>query len=365
LKTLIVKLGAIGDVIMMIPAAHLLHQQGHQIDWLCGQSVLSVVALYPWINAIPVDDQAVFHGTAQAKLGVMLQLWRTLGLRKYDLVATLHYDARYKLLTLPIRAARRIQLSDTDRRFRLLPGRHHTDEFARILLDRPDIVTPQPLAPILPPMLEARAVASATQAKPRILLAPAGARNRKSDDRLRRWPAELYVELTRMLVERDLDVTLIGGPGDTWILPHFEGLPVTDQIGKLKLPETVALMDAAAVVITHDTGPLHLAGITHASIVSIFGPVDPRGRLPQRPGTVALWGGEGFACRPCYDGHTFPPCPANDCMAQVTPEMVLAETLTLLAARETGELPPPRIVTPISTVALTRIAAASSTSHPT
>jgi heptosyltransferase-2 len=177
--------------------------------------------------------------------------------------------------------------------------------------------------------------------KPHILIAPAGARNLKSDDHLRRWPAELYVTLTELLLARNLEVTLIGGPDDVWILPHFESLlssnpSLTSQIGKLKLPQTLALMDASDLLITHDTGPLHMAGITHASIVAIFGPTDPRGRLPQRPGTVALWGGEGFACRPCYDGHTFADCPSNDCMRQITPAMVLTEALTV----PPGTVPP-------------------------
>jgi heptosyltransferase-2 len=102
------------------------------------------------------------------------------------------------------------------------------------------------------------------------------------------------------------------------------------------------------VLVTHDTGPLHLAGITRACVVSIFGPTDPHGRLPQRPGTVALWGGEGFACRPCYDAHSFAPCPANDCMAEVTPAMVLAEIETLFAEPQTAA----RVKAPLTRITL-------------
>jgi len=348
MRTLIVKLGAIGDVIMTIPAARLLHQQGHQIDWVCGNSVLPILQLYPWINPLVVDDRAVFAGTRSAKLAVLFKLWRILAFRRYDLVATLHYDERYNLLTRPIRTARRIQLSDTDRRFRLLPGRHHTDEFARILLGWPDELRSLPLAPVAPETLPASPLPRGS--KPRVLLAPAGARNIKSDDRLRRWQPENYVALTQLLLAEGFEVVLIGGPDDAWIQPQFNGVEVTDMIGKLKLPETLALMDASDMLVTHDTGPLHMAGITRTSIVAIFGPTDPRGRLPQRAGTVALWGGEGFACRPCYDGHSFADCPANECMRQVTPAMVRDEALALIAARSVGELPAPRVVSPISTV---------------
>ena len=355
-RVLILKFGAIGDVVMAIPAAHQLHLDGCAIDWVCGRAVLPVLRLYPWINAIPIDDRALLQGGTGEKLRVLTGLWRVLAGRRYALAATLYYDARYALFTLPVRAERKLRLSHTERAFRLLPGRHHTDEFARILLGWPDELRSQPLAPVqvpaesLPPNPLPR-----VSDQLRVVLAPAGAKNMLADDVLRRWQPEHYVALTRMLLEQGNEVVLIGGPGDGWIQPLFAGLPVTDAIGKLSLPETLALLDDADAMATHDTGPLHLAGITRAGIVTIFGPTDPRGRLPQRPGTVALWGGEGFACRPCYDAHSYAACPSNDCMAQVTPAMVLDEVNRLLSERASGTLSGPRVVSPPSTVASARL----------
>jgi heptosyltransferase-2 len=337
-RILILKFGAIGDVIMAIPAAHQLHLQGHAIDWVCGPAVLPLLALYPWIHPIPIDDRALLQGSAPAKLKVLLNLWKRLAGTRYALAATLYYDARYRFLTAPIRADRKIQLSHTDRTLRLIPGRHHTDEFARILLNWPDQVRPQPLAPVPPPSLPPNPLPRTE--KKRIVLAPAGAKNMLADDLLRRWQPENYVALARELTQQGIEVVLIGGPGDAWVQPHFAALPVIDLIGQLTLPQTLALLDEADALVTHDTGPLHLGGIARCAIVSIFGPTDPRGRLPQRPGTVALWGGEGFACRPCYDAHSFAPCPANDCMAQITPTHVLTEVQALLE----NPTSPPRVL---------------------
>ena len=92
------------------------------------------------------------------------------------------------------------------------------------------------------------------------------------------------------------------------------------------------------VLVTHDTGPLHLGGLTRVGIVTLFGPVDPHGRLPQRAGALALWGGEDFACRPCYDGRSFAACPQNDCIRQYTPMMVAEEVTAMLAERARGYL---------------------------
>jgi heptosyltransferase II len=347
-RALIIKFGAIGDVIMTIPAAHALHQRGVEIDWVCGQAVASLLALYPWINTIVADDRAILTGTNATRFSALLSLWKTLAGRRYSLCATLYYDPRYRLITLPVRAGRKMMLSFSQRDRELLPGRHHTDEYARILLGARDDVRELPLAPIRPASLPPSPLPS-LDGRTRIVLAPAGARNMMRDDALRRWPAESYVQLTRELLDRRMDVVLTGGPDDQWIVPAFAGLNATNLIGKLTLVELLALFDESDVVVTHDTGPLHLAGITRAGIVSIFGPTDPRGRLPQRLDTLAIWGGEGFACRPCYDGRNFAPCTDNRCMKQVTVPMVLEQINQILRQRQT-ESQPPRIITPPSTV---------------
>jgi len=341
-RLLLVKLGAIGDVVMAIPAAHAMHEAGYEIHWICGNTVASILSLYPWINLIPIDETALLHNGKFKTLSTLLSLWRKLPTGSFDLCATLYYDTRYKLLTLPIRARRKIFLSHTSRATQLIPGRHHTDEFARILSGRTDGEAPHQLSPI--PIPQTSSLSKSL--KPRIILVPAGARNSLRDDALRRWPIENYVTLAAALLQTGHEVILAGGPDDAWATPAFAHLPVTDFIGKHSLLETLALLDSADVTVTHDTGPLHLAGITSTAIVAIFGPTDPRGRLPQRANTVALWGGEGFACRPCYDGRDYAPCQNNGCMQQITPAMALGEIQTLLTAQRTQQPQLPRIRTP-------------------
>jgi heptosyltransferase-2 len=350
-RLLLVKLGAIGDVVMAIPAAYAMHREGYAVDWLCGETVAPMLRLYPWIKVIAIDERPLLRGAWLQRLRAVLAVRRSLRGRSCDLCATLYYDRRYALLTRSVRARRRIQLSTNDRATALLPGRHHTDEYARILLGREDGEQPQQLAPVAAEGLPASAFAR-LEGKPRIVLVPAGAKNLLRDDALRRWPVESYVELAKSLVERDCEVVLVGGAEDRWASASFAGAGVLDAIGSLSLVETLSLLDSADVTVTHDTGPLHLAGITSTSIIAIFGPTDPHGRLPQRENCVALWGGEGFACRPCYDGREYAPCTHNGCVRQVTPAMVLAEVERLLAARRGGEALPPRVVAPEHTAVL-------------
>ncbi|MDE1154391.1 MAG: glycosyltransferase family 9 protein [Acidobacteriaceae bacterium] len=339
-RALIVKLGAIGDVVMAIPGALALRKAGYDVDWVVGRAAAQVLQLYPWINRIEVEERPLLSG----KPGAIFALWRRLRRHSYDVVATLYYDKRYKILTLPVRAARKVLLSQQDRATSLLHGRHHTDEYARILLGRTDEALPEQLAPVPAEHLPESPLPRG--AKPRVVMVAAGARNALRDDALRRWPVESYVALAKLLLARGYEVVLAGGPDDAWASPYFATLSITDVTAKLSLTETIALFESSDVVCTHDTGPLHLAGITQAGVVTIFGPVDPRGRLPQRHNCVALWGGEGFACRPCYDGRSYAPCSNNLCMQQITPSMVLGEIETVLEARRTQKPFVPRVRVP-------------------
>ncbi len=344
-------------MVMAIPAAAAMHAAGYAVDWVASRTVAPVLELYPWVHVIPVDESKLLRAGAAERFRHIRALWRALRRRTaafgpYELCAVLYYDRRYRLLTLPVRARRHLLLSTGDRRTRLLPGRHHTDEYARILRGNVDGEMPVQLSPAPPSSLPAVPL-PACEGRPRVVLVPAGARNLLRDDALRRWPVESYVALAGGLLAGGCEVVLAGGPEDRWASPFFAELAAgaepgthTDLTGTLSLVQTLALLDSATVTVTHDTGPLHLAGLTSTGIVSLFGPTDPRGRLPQRADTVAIWGGEGFACRPCYDGREYAPCEHNGCLRQITPEMVIAEVNTLLNGRREGRSSPPRIVTP-------------------
>jgi heptosyltransferase-2 len=306
-RLLLIKLGAIGDCIMLIPAAYAMHEAGYEVEWVCSHDVAPVLRLYPWLTVHAVNGGALLGGSLSGRLRAIASVWRLLAGRRYDLCATLYYDRRYRLLTLPVRAGRRIMLSHDDRAYRLLEGRHHTDEFARILLSRPDGETPARMSPVLPPVLPLSPLPSATEAC-RIVLFPGGARNVLRTDNLRRWPAESYAALCAALLDQGWEVVLAGGPNDRWASEAFTSHPhLHDRIGLDSLTETIGLLTSAHAVVTHDSGPLHIAGLTHVPIVTLFGPTDPHARVPARANTVALWGGEAFACRPCYDGRS----PAN------------------------------------------------------
>ena len=345
-KALIVKFGQIGDVIMAIPAARVLYDRGFDIDWVCGRAVYPLLACYSWIRPIPIDDKSILRGSLPRKIGAILHLWRNTTLTAYDLCATLYYDRRFRLLAMPIRATRKIALAADRRGATLIAGRHHTDEFVRLLVDAEDTCRQQSTSPVRPDRL-VESPFPVTSAERRIAIFPGGTSNVLGEQVLRRWPVQNYVVVAERLLARGWQVLLLGGPEDLWVRSHFASLRVVDCVGSLTLPQVLSVCDTSDAVITHDTGPLHLAGLSSACLIGIFGPTAPSTRVPRRPFAVGIWGGEGFACRPCYDGKDFAPCRFNGCMQQVSPERTIVELDRLLAAKGRAEDAPWKVVSPL------------------
>lgn len=352
-KVLIVKFGAIGDVVMALPAVHALHLQGATIDWICGRAVAPLLACYPWVRTIVVDDRAILTASTVRRAATIAGLWSRLAGCRYDLCATLYYDARYRVLTLPVRSARKLMLSRENRVLRLVGTRPHADEYARILLGEVDSCRPENRTPLRPERLPESPLPE-KKASVRIGLVPGGASNMLRQQTLRRWPVTEYVRLTKDLLTRGYEVVLLGGSDDAWVRSVFEAefsarysqAQLIDAIGSLTLAEVIATCDRCDVVVSHDTGPMHLAGLSRAALVGLFGPTDPGSFLPRRTGVRGLWGGEGFACRPCYDGANFAPCTDNGCMQQISVEMVLRQVDDLIAERAAGRSKSARVVLP-------------------
>jgi heptosyltransferase-2 len=329
-RYLIVKLAAIGDVVMastIVSAIRARDPDAH-VTWLCGERVVELVRMFQGVDVVlSVDERSVLRGGAAARTVALARLWRTMAGRRFDLTLLAHADARYRALLLPVSTGRLRALEPRATARPLpVPGRYFGDEYARMLdLGEP----PGPVVGHVP--LAALRSVPGGSGRAGVVLVPGGARNVLRESALRRWPIERYREVAAQLLAAGHHVTLLGDSGDDWVRSAFDGLAVDHALGTHGLPESVALLGRTALVVTHDTGPLHLAVLAGAPVLALFGPTMPSQFLHPLAKGEALWGGVGLACRPCYDGREFNACANNLCIQEIGVSTVVERALALLA----------------------------------
>ena len=210
--------------------------------------------------------------------------------------------------------------------------RHFTDEYTRLILND-DCNAKITLSAVVPNLCSGKFTDFLTKFKNRSIIAivPGGAKNCLADDMCRRWPIDNYVQLVRLILQQGYEVVLIGADSDAWVRPYFKNLPVQDLIGKTNLLELVEIYQHCDLVITHDSGPMHLAGLAGTKLLALFGPTNPYEKIPRGRQVIKfIWDVDQYACCPCYDGKTYANCQNNICLKNILPERVLEVAIKIL-----------------------------------
>jgi len=147
----------------------------------------------------------------------------------------------------------------------------------------------------------------------------------------RRWGAEKYREVARLLAGTGLPIVVVGGSVD-----QQDAAIITENLGvnlagKTSLAETAAVIAGAALFLGADSGLLHIAVGLDIPTVSLFG-----------PGIAAKWAPRGdkhrvinheLPCSPCTRFGTTPTCPFHvRCMREITPVEVFDAAMQLISA---------------------------------
>ena len=156
----------------------------------------------------------------------------------------------------------------------------------------------------------------------------------------RRWTEENFVKLTRQILWEFPDVTviLIGGRSDASFVASFHGLFDTEEqsrvlnvAGKFDLLELCGLFKLSDLLITNDSGPLHLAEALRTKTVSFFGPETPLLYGPTGNNHLVFY--KGIYCSPCLNvqNQKKAPCNGNNvCMKLISVEEVFTSVKKLL-----------------------------------
>lgn len=322
-KILIVKIGAIGDVILALSMLKFLKDQNPKvhITWVCGKLPAPILKLTHLVDElIEIDEQKLLKGGFFAKAREVLRCNLKIGVfKRFNRVAIAHRDPRYSLLTLFISGKKRA----FSRR------QHHSFILEHLrLLSNKDVIPSFPKL-YLPFFTKFSDIFQTN--KKVIAISAGGAKNVLADDSIRRWPIQNYVKLAEELIKRGYYVILTGGSGDKWVESHFANTTqITSLIGKSSVDELLSIFNKCNLVITHDSGPLYMAFIANAKVIGLFGPLDPTTRVKDLSNVTYLLGGKNLSCAPCYDGKNFSKCSNNLCMQDIKVEEVLAKALTIL-----------------------------------
>lgn len=319
-RYLIIKIAAIGDVIMALPMIEKIREIDcdAEITWICGKTVKPILEYFPIDHILSINEKKLLAGSKIEKIKTVFEVWRKIAGKKYNVVALGHAARQYQILTLLTRKDFFYSFSHIMGEVCPIPGRHHSDEYVH-LINR-DNKEPVQVATfpkiILPPNIKERLQTE----KKIVLLAPGGAKNLLADDFLRRWPIDYYVKLAAILKSHGYDVIIAGAKSDLWVKEYFTGIDVINLIGKTNLIEMIGVFQNINYVITHDSGPLHLAGLTNVRLIGIFGPTNPLEKMPVRQDSFFVWINNKLACCPCYDGKYYANCKDNICMKMITPD---------------------------------------------
>jgi ADP-heptose:LPS heptosyltransferase len=146
----------------------------------------------------------------------------------------------------------------------------------------------------------------------------------------RRWPAENFIALIHQLLKKypEEKIYLVGSPSEkdyTQIVK--DALPderVVNLAGQTSLDELIMLIRHAGVLITNDTGPMHLAFASRTPAVCLFGPCAPM-QYGHYENAWILY--HNLYCSPCVHEFDTPPCKGNNlCMQKITVEEVMEMT---------------------------------------
>lgn len=135
-------------------------------------------------------------------------------------------------------------------------------------------------------------------------------------------------KMVQMLNSAQMPVCLIGGKDVVESATAIEkGLkvPCYNGVGKFSINQSASVIRSALVVVTPDTGMMHIASALHKRIVSLWGNTVPElGMYPYKPGEgSAIFETKGLPCRPCSK-IGFKQCPKGHfkCMEMIDAELV-------------------------------------------
>lgn len=284
---LVIDFGQLGDVVLSLPALRAIREKFPyaRITVAAGKSCTAVIDMSGYANeTLSVDRVALRDGAKLWSIGKIIKLVKDVRRREFDFVIDLHSLSETNVLGWLSRAPKRLYSRRPGRsldylaNFRPHPpaedkARHATDRYLDVLA--PLGVKNAPREPVLTPTPSNQEVAEkflrknkAEAGVPLVGLFP-GAGHPS-----RRWALDRFATLADLLIRNDsVRVLVFLGPEEAELKKRVakefpRGAVVVE---KLSLPELAAMLSRLSVLISNDTGPMHIAAAVGTPVVKLIG----------------------------------------------------------------------------------------------
>lgn len=334
-KILVVNVNWIGDVIFSYPIFKVLKKKYPQAEVVClaVPRVKEVVEANSYVDRCLIYDEDTQHRNVFGKIKLILQLRQ----EKFNIVFLSHRSFTRAFLVFLAGIPQRIGYS-TKKRSLLLTHRvtplsgkiHRSDHYLNVLesfginVDNRicDLVVSNQAQDDMSRKLQNYGI---TEEDPLVVV------NTGGNWDLKRWPKENFATLiTRLIDELNVKVVIPGAKKDVELAKDIEGLSQrnpTVLAGQTNFKELTALLERANLVISADTGPLHLANAVGSYVIGLFGPTCPEVTGPRGIGRFFVIQ-KNVNCNkePCY----YLDCPDNICMKSITVDDVMDVVKSIL-----------------------------------
>lgn len=323
MNVLIVRLGALGDIVHAVPAAAALRRAfpSSQIDWLVDVRHRGMVDLVSDIDrVVTVDSPSVGGWLAASRLLRQVRYDVALdfqGLLKSAVLARMSGAGRvigFSIWHLREKTARPFYsetAADADARHR-----EHVIYKNLRLLRTVGVFDPSVTFPLaMGPSAALEEVRARLGDRPFALINPGAAWPNK------RWPPERFGAVAAFLRDvRGLPSFVLWGPGEEPLADAVvrASAGAASLAPRTRLPDLLALSRASTLMVSGDTGPLHVAGAAGAPIVALFGPTDPGRNGPWADEDVTVSRYQDCACHYQRRCHRSQWCLGDVTVAEVT-----------------------------------------------
>ena len=336
-RLLIVNVNWVGDVLFSTPAIRALRKRypAAHIACMVVPRCKEVLELNPHLNELIIYDE---KGEYKGLMG-KLRLISALKARSFDCVFLFHRSLTRTLMVALSGIKERVGIYNPKRGFLLTkkvepqpPDIHKVEQFLNIV----KVMTGADYGKSMDLFIGKEDEAFAFEflksfgigEKDRfIILNPGGNWD------LKRWPAENFAKLGDRLHEKyKLPMIITGAEKDVELGKKISGMMKHNPIiaaGDTTLRQLAAIMKRASLVVSNDSGPMHIAVSQAAKTIALFGPTDPRVTGPYGEGiyTVIQKSSGKPGCKiPCYNLR----CEEALCMKAITVDDVILEAEKLL-----------------------------------